>query len=181
MTVSPTAVPSSPFAALGLHDQIVRALVASGYETPTPIQARTIPLLLEGRDLLGIAQTGTGKTAAFALPILHFLHTNPRRVEPRRPRALVLAPTRELASQILEACRKYGTYLPLRHDVVYGGVGMGAQIKSMQKGLDILIATPGRLLDLMQQRQVDLSRIEILVLDEADRMLDMGFIRDVER
>ena len=174
------AVPSA-FAKLGLHERILRALAECGYETPTPIQSRSIPLLMEGKDLLGIAQTGTGKTAAFALPILHYLYTTPRRLESKRPRALVLAPTRELASQILESCRDYSKHLGLRHEVMYGGVGMMQQIKAMQKGCDILVATPGRLLDLMQQRHVDLSAVEVLVLDEADRMLDMGFIRDVER
>ena len=178
-----SASPAAPsaFAKLGLHERILRALADCGYETPTPIQSRSIPLLMEGKDLLGIAQTGTGKTAAFALPMLHYLYTTPRRLEPKRPRALVLAPTRELASQILESCRDYSKHIGLRHEVMYGGVGMTQQIKAMQKGCDILVATPGRLLDLMQQRHVDLSTVEILVLDEADRMLDMGFIRDVER
>jgi ATP-dependent RNA helicase RhlE len=169
------------FAALRLHPQILRALQARGYETPTPIQARAIPLLLQGKDLLGIAQTGTGKTAAFGLPMLHLLSEKPRRAEPKRPRALVLAPTRELASQILEELRSFGQYLPLRSEVVYGGVGMTPQIKALQRGADIVIATPGRLLDHISQRTVDLGAVEILVLDEADRMLDMGFIRDVEK
>ena len=178
-----SAAPAAPaaFAKLGLHERILRALVECGYETPTPIQARSIPLLMQGKDLLGIAQTGTGKTAAFALPILDYLYTKPKRLEPKRPRALVLAPTRELAGQILESCRDYSKHIGLRHEVMYGGVGMTQQIKAMQKGCDILVATPGRLLDLMQQRHVDLSTVEVLVLDEADRMLDMGFIRDVER
>jgi ATP-dependent RNA helicase RhlE len=168
----------SPFAELGLIEPLLREL---DYAAPTPIQLRAIPLLLQGRDLLGIAQTGTGKTAAFALPILQLLHGDRRRPEPRRPRALVLAPTRELASQIVTAFRKYGRSLTLHHEVVYGGVGITPQIKALSRGTDVLVATPGRLLDLMQQRQADLSRVEILVLDEADRMLDMGFVRDVER
>ncbi len=171
----------SPFARLGLIEPILRALADCNYDTPTPIQARAIPILLQGRDLLGIAQTGTGKTAAFALPILQLMHTTPRRAEPKRPRGLVLAPTRELASQILEAFRTYGQKLPLRHDVVYGGVGMVPQVRTLQRGVDVLIATPGRLLDHMKQRNVDLSKVEFLVLDETDRMLDMGFVRDVER
>jgi ATP-dependent RNA helicase RhlE len=173
--------PPSPFARLGLIEPLLRAVTARAYPAPTPIQARAIPLLLAGRDLLGIAQTGTGKTAAFALPMLQRLSERPVRPEPRRPRALVLAPTRELASQIAESFRTYGRALPLRCEVVYGGVGMQNQVRALQRGIDVLVATPGRLLDHMQQRHVDLSRIEILVLDEADRMLDMGFVRDVER
>jgi ATP-dependent RNA helicase RhlE len=173
--------PVSPFAGLGLIEPIQRALAARDYTEPTPIQARSIPLLLAGRDLLGIAQTGTGKTAAFALPILQLLTKRTARTEPRRPRALVLAPTRELANQISTAFAAYGSGLPLRCTVVYGGVGMQNQVRALARGVDVLVATPGRLLDHMQQRNVDLSRVEILVLDEADRMLDMGFVRDVER
>jgi ATP-dependent RNA helicase RhlE len=172
---------NTPFARLGLIEPLLHALHDRGYDTPTPIQQRAIPILLQGKDLLGIAQTGTGKTAAFALPILQRLHEQPRRAEPKRPRALVLAPTRELSSQIVDAFRAYGKQLALRSEVVYGGVGMTPQIRALARGLEILVATPGRLLDHMQQRHVDLSRVEILVLDEADRMLDMGFVRDVER
>ncbi|MGE3172070.1 MAG: DEAD/DEAH box helicase [Planctomycetota bacterium] len=174
--------PTPPaFARLGLAAPILRALAACNHTTPTPIQERAIPPLLDGRDLLGIAQTGTGKTAAFALPILQYLHEEQEQPQPRQARVLVLAPTRELASQIVASFRTYGANLPLRHEVVYGGVGMTPQIRALARGTDVLVATPGRLLDLIGQRKVDLSAVEILVLDEADRMLDMGFVRDVER
>ena len=172
------------FSDLGLADPINRALDDRNYVTPTPIQARAIPELLEGRDMLGIAQTGTGKTAAFALPILHRLsrkngHDGPRKA--RGPRALILAPTRELAIQIGEEFRGYGKYLHLRHAVIYGGVSQRPQVASLARGVDIVIATPGRLLDLMSQGRLDLRAAEFLVLDEADRMLDMGFVRDVRK
>ncbi|MHC4411026.1 MAG: DEAD/DEAH box helicase [Planctomycetota bacterium] len=164
------------FAALGLAHPLCTAVAKAGYETPTPIQIKAIPDVLKGRDLLGCAQTGTGKTAAFALPILH--HLAGRR---RSLRALVLAPTRELAAQIGDSFGKYGRGTGLRHHVIFGGVGKRPQIKALRAGLDILVATPGRLLDLMGDGEVDLSRVDHFVLDEADRMLDMGFIHDVRR
>jgi ATP-dependent RNA helicase RhlE len=166
---------------LGLAEPLLRAVCAENYTEPTPIQAQAIPHLLEGRDLLGIAQTGTGKTAAFALPMLQRLSANPA---PRRRgavRALILTPTRELAVQILESFRAYGRHLGLRSAVIFGGVGQQPQVESLSRGLDILVATPGRLLDLMNQRHADLRDVSIFVLDEADRMLDMGFIHDVKR
>ena len=169
------------FAALGLSESLLRALASANYETPTPIQAQAIPPLLQGRDLLGIAQTGTGKTAAFVLPLLQMLGQNRRHLLPRAARALILAPTRELAAQISDSVTTYGRHCGLRHAVIMGGVSQRAQVKAMARGVDILIATPGRLLDLIQQRQVDLGRATHLVLDEADRMLDMGFIRDVRK
>jgi len=166
----------SAFALLGLSDKLCAAVSAAGYVTPTPIQRRAIPDLLRGRDLLGCAQTGTGKTAAFALPILH--HLAGRR---GGLRVLVLAPTRELAAQIGASFSRYGRTTGLRHHVIFGGVGKGPQKRALRRGLDILVATPGRLLDLMGEGEVDLSGISHFVLDEADRMLDMGFIRDVRR
>jgi ATP-dependent RNA helicase RhlE len=169
------------FAALGLSEDLLRALDGAGYDKPTPIQAQAIPSLLEGRDLLGLAQTGTGKTAAFVLPLLQRLGADRRQPKPRVTRALILAPTRELATQISDSIRTYGRHMGLRHAVIMGGVSQRLQVKAMARGVDILIATPGRLLDLVEQRQVDLRRAETLVLDEADRMLDMGFIRDVRR
>ena len=169
------------FASLGLSEQLLRALAARNYTTPTPIQARAIPHLLQGRDLLGIAQTGTGKTAAFALPMLQLLHAANRRPRPKHPRALILAPTRELATQIAESCEAYGKNLHLRGTIVFGGVGQNPQVAALSRGIDIVVATPGRLLDLIQQRHCDLREVEILVLDEADRMLDMGFLPDVKR
>ncbi|HKT19380.1 MAG TPA: DEAD/DEAH box helicase [Stellaceae bacterium] len=169
------------FATLDLVEPLQRALRAENYEHPTPIQARAIPPLLAGRDLLGIAQTGTGKTAAFALPILQRLSA--RRVASRRGqmRALVLSPTRELAIQIDESFRRYGRHLALRSAVIFGGVGQGPQVEALARGLDIVVATPGRLLDLIEQRHLRLDQVEIFVLDEADRMLDMGFIHDIKR
>jgi ATP-dependent RNA helicase RhlE len=174
-------VSDSNFSDLGLADPIERALHARNHVTPTPIQARAIPELLAGKDMLGIAQTGTGKTAAFALPILHQLSRNRGNNGPRGPRALILAPTRELAIQIGEEFRAYGKYLHLRQTVIYGGVGQRPQVNALSRGVDIVIATPGRLLDLMGQRRLGLEAIEFLVLDEADRMLDMGFVRDVRK
>lgn len=167
------------FEQLGIIEPILKALQAEGYTTPTPIQQQAIPVLLEGRDLLGCAQTGTGKTAAFAVPILQLLseQQNP----PRGIRALILTPTRELAIQIEESFKAYGKGLKLRHAVIFGGVSQHTQVNTLRNGVDILIATPGRLLDLMQQRIVSLNHIEKFVLDEADRMLDMGFIHDVKR
>ena len=169
------------FADLGLAEPLLRALHAANYVQPTPIQARTIPLLLQGRDVLGIAQTGTGKTAAFALPVLQHLAAQNRRAEPRSPRALVLAPTRELAVQIARSFDTYGRGLGLRLGMVIGGLGFGRQIDTLQKGVDILVATPGRLLDLMNQGHCRLGNVTFFVLDEADRMFDMGFIKDVRR
>ena len=169
------------FADLGLAEPLLRALHAANYVQPTPIQARTIPLLLQGRDVLGIAQTGTGKTAAFALPVLQHLAAQNRRAEPRSPRALVLAPTRELAVQIARSFDTYGRGLGLRLGMVIGGLGFGRQIDTLQKGVDILVATPGRLLDLMNQGHCKLGNVTFFVLDEADRMFDMGFIKDVRR
>jgi ATP-dependent RNA helicase RhlE len=169
------------FAELGVAQPLLQALAAEDYHTPTPIQARAIPALLAGKDMLGIAQTGTGKTAAFALPLLQRLAANRQSAGPRRARVLVLAPTRELAIQIHDSFKTYGCHLNLRHTVVYGGVGQQPQVKAMARGVDTLVATPGRLLDLMQQGHIVLDRVAYLVLDEADRMLDMGFIRDVRR
>ena len=172
------------FEELNLAPAIIKAVLEQGYESPTPIQAQAIPLVLEGHDLLGGAQTGTGKTAAFVLPMLNKLSSAEA---PRNKfggialRALVLTPTRELAAQVEESVRTYGKYLDITSAAVFGGVGMNPQISRMKKGVDILVATPGRLLDLMQQGMVDLSQVQILVLDEADRMLDMGFIHDVKK
>ncbi len=177
------------FQTLGLKPELLRAIADSGYETPTPVQARAIPEVLAGRDLLAGAQTGTGKTAGFILPILQLLGT-PKAGETavaagrngwRAPRALVLVPTRELAAQVAESARTYGRYTPMAVTVVFGGVGFNPQAESLRRGTDIVVATPGRLLDHVQQRTIDLSKIEILVLDEADRMLDMGFIHDIKR
>ncbi len=169
------------FAGLGVCPEILSALSKRGYETPTPIQRESIPHLLDGADLLGIAQTGTGKTAAFSVPMLQMLHEDDQRPRPGRPRALVLAPTRELALQIKDACVGYGSGLDLTTAIVFGGVGQMPQVKALQKGVDILVATPGRLLDLMSQGHCKLDDVDILVLDEADRMLDMGFLPDVRR
>jgi ATP-dependent RNA helicase RhlE len=170
------------FDELGLIEQLTTAVRAEGYQSPTPIQARAIPHVLAGKDLLGLAQTGTGKTAAFALPILQRLHAQGYRPHGGRPiRVLVLTPTRELASQIGDAFATYGRHLGYRHTVIFGGVGHDAQRKALRAGIDILVATPGRLLDLSGEKSVDLSRLDVFVLDEADRMLDMGFIHDVRR
>ena len=192
------------FDSLGLQAELLRALSDAGYTTPTPVQAQAIPLILQGRDILAGAQTGTGKTAGFTLPLLQRLYANmpdippaprvpharlsnpnstrPFAVAPRRPlRALILTPTRELAAQVEESVQTYGKYLPLTSTVVFGGVNINPQMMALRRGVDILVATPGRLLDHVQQRNVDLSQVEILVLDEADRMLDMGFIRDIRR
>ena len=166
---------------LGLAEPLLRAVRAENYATPTPIQAQAIPHLLAGKDLLGIAQTGTGKTAAFALPILQRLSANPVPRKRGAVRALILTPTRELAVQIVESFRSYGRHLGLRSAVIFGGVSQQPQVENLARGVDILVATPGRLLDLMNQRHADLRDLSIFVLDEADRMLDMGFIRDVKR
>ena len=169
------------FSDLGLSEPLLRALHGAKYTTPTPIQARTIPALLQGRDVLGVAQTGTGKTAAFALPVLQQLAASGERALPKSPRALVLAPTRELAVQIARSFDTYGRGLGLRLCTVVGGLGYGRQIETLARGVDILIATPGRLLDLVERGNVKLGNVTFLVLDEADRMFDMGFIRDVRR
>ncbi|HOB01247.1 MAG TPA: DEAD/DEAH box helicase, partial [Casimicrobium huifangae] len=172
------------FAALGLRDELVRAVLAHGYSTPTPIQRQAIPAVLQGGDLLGGAQTGTGKTAGFVLPMLQRLmnSTAPTGQRGKRlPRALILAPTRELAAQVEESVRVYGKFLPLTSTCIFGGVGINPQIDAVRRGVDIIVATPGRLLDIYGQRAIDFSGIEILVLDEADRMLDMGFIHDIKK
>jgi len=169
------------FETLRLMEPILRALREQRYEVPTPIQAEAIPPLIEGRDLLGIAQTGTGKTAAFALPILDFLARDPQPPRPGQPTVLVLTPTRELAAQIGESFRRYGRYLDIGHTVIFGGVGQGPQTKALRRGVDVVVATPGRLLDLTEQGHIDLRAVEVFVLDEADRMLDMGFIHAVRQ
>ncbi len=173
-----------PFTTLGLSEPILRAIADAGYTKPTPIQMQAIPAVLSGGDLLAGAQTGTGKTAGFTLPILHRLSTTAKPVNPMsgRPiRTLIMTPTRELAAQIEESVRTYGKYLKIKSTVIFGGVGQGPQVSAIRSGVDILVATPGRLLDLHEQRLVNLSHVEILVLDEADRMLDMGFIHDIKR
>ncbi|MYM23778.1 DEAD/DEAH box helicase [Duganella sp. FT135W] len=175
------------FSSLGLSEALVRAVAETGYTTPTPIQQQAIPAVLNGGDLLAGAQTGTGKTAGFTLPLLHRLSTDAvgakltSNKSPRAVRALILTPTRELAAQVEESVRVYGKYTQLNSAVIFGGVGINPQIKQLKHGVDILVATPGRLLDHMEQGTVDLTKIEILVLDEADRMLDMGFIRDIRK
>jgi len=169
------------FEALPLAAPLQRALRDKAYVTPSPIQAQAIPPLLEGRDLLGSAQTGTGKTAAFALPILHQLHERPQRLMKGRMRALVLTPTRELAVQVDKSFQDYGKHLRLSTALVYGGVGATPQIRALRRGVDVLIATPGRLLDLYQQGHFEFDAVEFFVLDEADRMLDMGFIHDIRK
>jgi ATP-dependent RNA helicase RhlE len=172
---------ASAFAAFGLRVPILRAVAAEGYTTPTPIQVQAIPHVMQGRDLLGCAQTGTGKTAAFALPLLHRM-TDPAQTKRHvGPRVLVLAPTRELAVQIADSFRVYGKYVSLNYGVILGGVSQGAQVATLRRGVDVLVATPGRLLDLMSQGCVPLGDVETLVLDEADRMLDMGFIDPIRR
>ena len=169
------------FTDLGLSAVVLKALTAEGYEHPTPIQQKAIPEVLAGRDLLGCAQTGTGKTAAFALPMIERLMASNTPRDARRPRALVLSPTRELSAQIADSFATYGRGTPLKYAVIFGGVGQGPQISMLSRGLDVLVATPGRLLDLMNQGAAFLDKVEILVLDEADRMLDMGFLPDVKR
>jgi ATP-dependent RNA helicase RhlE len=172
---------SVKFADLSLIPQLQTALKESGYEKPTPIQAQAIPLLLKGHDLLGIAQTGTGKTAAFSLPILQYLFEKKKRPAAKTPRCLILTPTRELAIQIQQSVETYGKHLNLKSYAIFGGVGQNPQVRALQSGLDILIATPGRLLDLYNQRFLNLKQLEIFVLDEADRMLDMGFAPDIKK
>ncbi|HWU55907.1 MAG TPA: DEAD/DEAH box helicase [Rhizomicrobium sp.] len=169
------------FASLGVAEPILRALSAENYTTPTPIQGRAIPILLSGRDLLGIAQTGTGKTAAFGLPLLQRLSTGHVPPHAKQAKALILAPTRELAVQIEQSLRTYGRFLNLKMAVILGGVNQSSQVRAMARGVDILVATPGRLLDLVQQKHVRLDAVSHFIVDEADRMLDMGFIRDVRK
>jgi len=169
------------FRDLKLIEPLLGAVAKQGYTVPTPIQEQAIPHILQGKDLIGIAQTGTGKTAAFVLPLLQLMSQTPVRILPRSPRTLVLAPTRELAAQIDESFATYGSFMSFRHTVIFGGVGQGPQVRAISKGVDVLVATPGRLLDLMNQRHVNLNNLEFLVLDEVDRMLDMGFLADVKR
>ncbi len=167
------------FTDLGLSEALLRAVEKSGYQNPTPIQQKAIPSILDGHDMMAAAQTGTGKTAGFTLPLLQILSER-RSLKPKHTRSLVITPTRELAAQVEESVNKYGKFLNLKSAVVYGGVNMHRQIKRLQQGVDILVATPGRLLDLYRQRAVCFDSIEILVLDEADRMLDMGFLPDIK-
>jgi superfamily II DNA/RNA helicase len=183
-TVAPESAPLPLFTELGLHADILKAVTEGGYNTPTPIQAKAIPVALSGRDLMGAAQTGTGKTAGFSLPILQQLmvHANSSASPARHPvRALILTPTRELADQVAENVSRYAKYTPLRSAVVFGGVDIHPQTAELRKGVEVLIATPGRLLDHVQQKSVNLSQVQIFVLDEADRMLDMGFLPDLQR
>ncbi len=168
------------FTDLGLRAELLRAIADQGYDTPTPIQAQAIPVVLAGRDLMAAAQTGTGKTAGFTLPILQLLGSRPA-VSRTKPRVLILTPTRELAAQVEESVRTYGKHLPFKSAAIFGGVSMGPQLKALKSGVDILVATPGRLLDHLGQRNADLSGVEIFVLDEADRMLDMGFMPDIRK
>lgn len=169
------------FEKLALAAPIKRALAEQNYITPSPIQAQSIPILLKGQDLLGIAQTGTGKTAAFSLPILDALHNKPQRLRRKSARVLVLTPTRELATQISQSFDSYGRHLNFKKTLVFGGVGKNPQVRAMQSGVDVLVACPGRLLDHMNEGDIDLSSVEYFVLDEVDRMLDMGFLRDVKK
>ncbi|CAH0283741.1 ATP-dependent RNA helicase RhlE [Massilia sp. Bi118] len=169
------------FASLGLIDQIVRTLSALSYNSPTPVQSQAIPAVLEGRDVMAAAQTGTGKTAGFALPLLQRLVTDGMQVNSNAARALVLVPTRELAEQVHQSVRAYGEGLPLRTMVAYGGVSINPQMMRLRKGVDVLVATPGRLLDLQRQNALRLNQVQTLVLDEADRMLDLGFSRDIDQ
>jgi ATP-dependent RNA helicase RhlE len=170
------------FDSLGLSAELLRAVREQGYDQPTPIQTRAIPLILQGRDLMAGAQTGTGKTAGFTLPLLQQLHSRPATArKPKAIRALVLTPTRELAAQVQQSVDTYGRYLPLKNAVIFGGVKINPQINKLRAGVDVLVATPGRLLDHAGQKTIDLSQVEILVLDEADRMLDMGFIHDIRK
>ena len=164
-----------------LIPELQRAVADAGYRSPTPIQDQSIPFLIQGRDIIGCAQTGTGKTAAFSLPILQYLFTTTKKRIPGKPRVLVLAPTRELAAQIDESIAQYSRHMHINHTVIFGGVGQNPQVKALKRGLDILVATPGRLLDLMGQGHVHLDSIEVFVLDEADRMLDMGFLPDIRK
>ncbi len=168
------------FSSLGLSEPLLKAVAEQGYDTPSPIQAEAIPAVLEGKDVMAAAQTGTGKTAGFTLPILELL-SNGQHVKPNQARVLIITPTRELAAQIGESVATYGKYLPLRSTVVFGGVKINPQMMKLRRGVDVLVATPGRLLDLYNQNAVGFKQLEILVLDEADRMLDMGFINDIKK
>lgn len=168
------------FESLGLSKKLLEAIESEGYTTPTPVQEQSIPPLLAGRDVLGVAQTGTGKTAAFALPVLQIMSRTKTQGK-RHIKALILSPTRELAAQIGERFSVYGENLDIRHKVIFGGVNQNPQVRALQKGIDVLVATPGRLLDLINQGHIDITRVEFFVLDEADRMLDMGFIRDIKK
>ncbi|WP_345977705.1 DEAD/DEAH box helicase [Sulfurimonas sp. HSL3-7] len=169
------------FTTLGLSKPILRAIAEEGYTTPTPIQAKAIPVVLAKKDILAGAQTGTGKTAGFTLPLLQLLSDAPQTKGKPRVRALILTPTRELAAQVGDSVKTYGKYLPFKSTVIFGGVGINPQIERLKRGVDVVIATPGRLLDLANQRCIDLSAVDFLVLDEADRMLDMGFIHDIKK
>jgi ATP-dependent RNA helicase RhlE len=169
------------FSELGLSEQLLRAVAEQGYQTPTPIQAQAIPVILQGRDVLAGAQTGTGKTAGFTLPLLQLLHQQAIPQKPRPIRVLILTPTRELAMQVYESVITYGKHLPFFAEAIFGGVSIVPQIQKLKRGTDIVIATPGRLLDLIQQGHLDFSHVEHFILDEADRMLDMGFIRDIRK
>jgi ATP-dependent RNA helicase RhlE len=180
-TIPSTAPSTIHFTDLSLAEPLLRALNEKNYTVPSPIQAKAIPFLLQGRDLIGVAQTGTGKTAAFALPILQRLAAHPGPATPKRPRALILAPTRELAAQIAQSFGAYGKFLKLTHAAVFGGVSLSPQIRALQRGVDILIATPGRLQDLERSKHVVLDKVEVFVLDEADRMLDLGFVHEIKR
>ena len=180
-TISTPTTVLAKFADLNLVEPLMQAVTESGYTTPTPIQAQSIPYLLEGHDLLGLAKTGTGKTAAFVLPMLQRMMSQRKQAQPKSMRALILTPTRELAVQISDSIKTYGRHLPLRSTVIFGGVGQAPQVAMMRRGIDFVVATPGRLLDLMNQGHVTLSSVEFFVLDEADRMLDMGFIRDIRK
>ena len=169
------------FDRLNVIEPILRALREEGYLTPTPIQEQAVPIVLTGRDLLGCAQTGTGKTAAFSIPIIQKIHNSTTQKGVRKIKALVITPTRELAIQIDESFAAYGRHTGVSHTVIYGGVSQMAQTNALKRGVDVLVATPGRLLDLINQKFVDLREIEFFVLDEADRMLDMGFIHDIRK
>lgn len=170
-----------PFKTMGLADPLVKGILATGYTAPTEIQSQAIPAILDGKDIIGCAQTGTGKTAAFVLPMLHRLETIPQKSKKKKPRVLVVTPTRELAVQIEQAVRGYGRYMELKTIAVYGGTRIETQMKALRRGVDVVVATPGRLLDLIQRGVMNLSLIEVLVLDEADRMFDMGFITDIRK
>lgn len=180
-TPVPTPLTTGSFLDFSLDPDILKSLAELDYHTPTPIQQQTIPIVLQGKDLIGAAQTGTGKTAAFALPILQYLAHNKRWSQSKRPRILVISPTRELTLQIHDNFKQYGKYLRLKSVVIFGGVSQANQVRELAQGTDIVVATPGRLLDLVSQRKIDLTEIETFVLDEADRMLDMGFLPDVKR
>jgi ATP-dependent RNA helicase RhlE len=168
------------FKSLGLSEALVKAVSTQGYDTPTPIQEKSIPAVLEGKDVLASAQTGTGKTAGFTLPLLQLLSQTPP-LRNRPVRALILTPTRELAAQVHQSVKDYGKFVDLRSTVIFGGVNQKSQVSTLRNGVDVLVATPGRLIDLNNQGLLSLAKVEILVLDEADRMLDMGFLRDIKK